>query len=154
VLLPFFGQTLGDAADRPGPRYSWRQWRRVFRTCATRASNARLNLEIFRDDLDDPVRFGAELQIVVEIARDDAIFEPAREKCRRPGFCRGGEARADNAVRTSRWRRSAAFFFLGVGSGGTMSSSAHQTPAFATCAAIRAPMVPVRGPLFFSIARS
>jgi len=26
-----------------------------------------LNLEIFRDDLDDPVRFGAELQIVVEI---------------------------------------------------------------------------------------
>ncbi len=94
VLLPFFGHALGDTADRQtggvrgddGAGFS--ELRNARKQCA-------LDFEIFRDDLDDPVRFGAELQIVFEIAGDDALFEPAREKCRGPGFCGGSEARPD-----------------------------------------------------------
>ena len=37
--------------------------------------------------------------------------------------------------------------------GGTISSSAHQTPALATCAAIRAPMVPAPKTTTFSMDR-
>ena len=82
------------------------------RTCGDAREQRALDLEIFRDDFDDPVRFGAEFQIVFEISRDDAIFEAAREKRRRLGFCGGSEAGAHDAIadRGARERQPARLF--------------------------------------------
>src|SRR6266576_3848167 len=113
--LPEEWQALSDAAHRQARGIRGDNGAGFSHLRDTREQCA-LDLEIFRDDFDDPVRFGAELQIVVEIAGDDAIFEPACEKCRGPGFCGGSEARADNAVPDFNvGDGQPAFFFLGVG---------------------------------------
>ena len=97
VLLPFLGQALGDAAHGQTGGIRGDDGAGLANLRDAREQRA-LDLEIFRDDFDDPVRFGAEFQIVFEIAGDDAIFEAAREKCRGLGFCGGGKARAHDAV--------------------------------------------------------
>ena len=91
------GQALGNAADGQagGVRGDDRAGLANLRDAREQRA---LDLEIFRDDFDDPVRFGAELQIVFEIARNDAIFEAAREKRRGLGFCGGSEAGAHDSI--------------------------------------------------------
>ena len=97
VLLPFVGKSLGDAAhgqtggvggdDRSG-----------LANFGDAREQCALDLEVFRDDFDDPVRFGAELQIVFKISRDDAVFQAARKKRGGLGFCGGSQARAHDAI--------------------------------------------------------
>ena len=124
------------------------------RTCATRASNARLIS-----------RFSATTSMI-----QSASAQSFRSSSKFPVTMRFSRPRVKNAAgldfaaaarpaRTMRLRTSGLAtvspraFSSALGSGGTISSSAHQTPALAICAAIRAPMVPAPRTTTFSMDR-
>ena len=105
------------------------------------------NLKIFRDDFDDPVRFSASRQIIVKIPSRNALRKRRRKKRRRLRFPRAFQTHHAQSCSALPTGASAAT------PGGTMSSKTHGSPAFAKCAAMRAPIVPAPSTTAFSIRR-
>ena len=121
VLLQFVGQALGDAVPTGQAGGIGGDDRAGLATCGDAREQRALDLQIFGDDFDDPVGFGAELQIVFEISGDDAVLAGRwREKRGGPRFHGSGQARANDAVADFRaGHGEAALFFVGIGLGGS-----------------------------------
>ena len=103
VLLPFFGHAFRDAAHGQAGGIGGDDRAGLADLRDAREQRA-LDLEIFGDDFDNPVRVGAKFQVVFEVAGNDAILEAAREKCGRPGLHGCAKACADNTVTNFRAR--------------------------------------------------
>ena len=105
-----------------------------------------LDLQIFRDDFDDPVGFRTARQIIIKISDSDAIRKRRRKKRRGLRFfARRPNPRGQFCSRIRRRVRRHAL--------AAQCPAKRRSPAFAKCAAMRAPIVPAPNTTAFSIRR-
>ena len=113
-----------------------------------------LDFQILGHGFDNPIRIAEPRQVVFEIARGDQAGRFGSEKSRGPRLPGRLQARRYDAIaHRGAFEGQPVSFFLGRKSRGMMSSRMQGMPAFARCAAMRAPIVPAPSTAAFSILR-
>ncbi len=114
VLLKILRAPLGDQPDRQS-RCVGRNNRPRLPHRFHSLKQLPLDLQILGHRLDDPVRFAAPRQVIVEISRRDQSRRLRRKKSRRPRLLRRFQSCADNPVPHRRiFQRQALSLFVGI----------------------------------------
>src|SRR5580698_4499237 len=97
VLLEFLRQAFSDQVNRQSGSVR-RDNRAGFPKLRDPRQQIPLNLQIFRNNLDNPIRLSAPRQIILEIPDSDPLRRRCREECRRLRFSSAVQTRAHNLV--------------------------------------------------------